>query len=360
MKFTISILLSSMCLGLNAQNIEYTLHDFHLYGNATMRDDTTIMLTDNLLQQTGVMWYNDDIDLRKPFHIELDLFFGCSDGGADGICFILHPEWALGSSGEGIGVGDLKPSFGVEMDTYQNFHLADAHFDHTALMANGASHHKRGLTETIPLRPKKENVENCTFYHASFDWNPKSQIFTFTFNDIERIRRKIDLVPLIFKGNPFVFWGLGAATAQKRNKQLVRVRQLEFTRSETLTLEDQAALIRGEPYILPQIIFSPGSSKLPESAKPLLDKLMRFHRKYPEHTLIIDGFTDSKGEDSNNITTSKDRAETIAQYMIAKGLDKFKVIYNGHGKANPIDTNKTENGRKNNRRIEVRMKVVRA
>lgn len=348
------------CIGLTAQDVRYTMNDFHLYGSATLRDDTTIMLTDNLLNQTGTMWYRDDIDLRQPFHIELDVFFGCSDGGADGISFILHPEWSIGPTGEGMGVGGLRPSFGVEMDTYQNFHLADAHFDHVALMANGISHHEWGLTEPIPLLPKKKNVENCTFYTVSFDWSPRTQIFSFKFNGLERIRRQIDLVSLIFKNNAKVFWGLGAATGHKRNKQLVRIRELSFTPIESLNEFDQAALLNGATLILPEIAFETGSSTLPETAKPILDKLMRFQQQHPEHTILLESFTDNVGQESSNLKLSKDRVEVIAKYMISKGFEKHKLMYYWNGEANPIDTNETEQGRKNNRRIELRMKIIRA
>jgi len=99
MKLTVFILLFISFGGLSAQDVQWSSSDFYLYGDAMMRDDSTLMLTDNLLRQSGSMWYRDDIDLKEPFHIELELFFGCSDGGADGISFILHPELSLGYQG---------------------------------------------------------------------------------------------------------------------------------------------------------------------------------------------------------------------------------------------------------------------
>lgn len=360
MRTLLVVILYFHLLGLSAQEVLYTISDFNLHGTATVRDDSTFMLTDNLLVQSGAMWFVNDIDLNKSFHIELDLFFGCSDGGADGITFILHPESAIRSTGEGMGVRGLSPSFAVEMDTYQNFHLDDAHFDHAALMANGYAHHKSGLTEPIPLLPKKKNVENCTFYTVKFQWDADFQLFTFAFNGLERIRRQIDMVNLIFEGSSSVYWGLSAATGQKRNKHLVRVRHLEFTPSESLNQYDQAALLEGESYTLSEINFESGSSELPETAKPILDKLMRFHSEHPRHTLIIDSFTDSSGNENSNLKISSDRAEAVVNYLISKGFPKANLIYYGNGEANPIDTNETEEGRQNNRRIEVRMKIIRA
>ncbi len=360
MKYLLALVLSFKFLSVNAQEVFYAMTDFDLHANAVIRDDSTFMLTDNLLVQSGAMWFKHDIDLSKSFRIELDLFFGCSDGGADGITFILHPESAIRYTGEGMGVRGLSPSFSVEMDTYQNFHLKDAHFDHAALMANGFVHHGSGLTEPIPLLPKKKNVENCTFYPVIFNWDADFQLFTFSFNGLERIRRQIDLVDLIFEGSSTVYWGLSAATGQKRNKHLVRIRHLEFTPSESLNEADQAALLEGESYTLSEIKFETGSTELSETAKPILDKLMEFHRQHPRHTIILDSFTDSVGEESSNVKISTERAEAVVNYMISKGFPEGSIMYFGNGEAHPIDTNETAEGRQNNRRIEVRMKVIRA
>jgi len=359
MKFMVLLSFSVFVAGLYAQDVEYSSSDFYLYGDATMRDDTTMMLTDNLLQQSGSMWYRDDIDLNEPFHVEFDLFFGCSDGGADGITFILHPELSLGSQGEGMGFGGLTPSFCVEMDTYQNFHLKDAHFDHAAFMANGISHHRLGLTEPVPLLPRKKNVENCTFYTVAFDWNPKKQIFTFTFDGKERIRRQIDLISLIFKDNSNVFWGLGAATAQKRNKQLVRVRKLEFTANNTLDIRDQITLLKGDSYILKEINFETGSAELPEAAKPILDKLIRFQSEHEKHSLILDSFIDEKDIELSGPTLARDRIEAIARYLMANGIPKAKIVSYGNRQLQEIDSNNVEERLKAKRRIVVQMKVIR-
>lgn len=351
------LVLAASFLELNAQDDASHKSDFYFYGNATMRDDSTFILTDNLLHQTGSIWYTNDINLNESFEIELDLFFGCSDGGADGITFILHPELSIGAGAEGIGVGGLTPSFGVEMDTYQNFHLNDVHFDHAALMANGISNHKYGLTEPVPLLPKKKNVENCTFYTVKFHWNSLTQIFTYEFNGVERIRRQIDLVSLVFDGNSNVFWGLGAATGINRNKQLVRIRNLKFTSNETLSIATKASLLNGETYTFQDINFDAGSADLPEAAKPLVEKLLLFHQEHPRYSFILDCYADSTNEAGNIL--AKDRAEAIARHMIAKGFAKDKIIFYGNRDTSSTSANSSGEARKMNQRIELRMKIIR-
>jgi len=358
MKVLVTFLFSLSIFVLSAQEVDFSMKDFELVGTAEVSGGETVMLTDNLLWQGGAMWYQNDIDLSEPFSVEMEIYFGCSDGGADGIVFMLHPELSTGFRGEGMGFGGLYPSFGVEMDTYQNFHLGDPHFDHVSLMAHGTLRHQFGITEAVPIDLDGRNVEDCDYHKVKVDWDPESQFFTFIFDYMIRIKHKIDLVGAVFENNPNVYWGFGSATGGKRNKHLVKLKKLEFTENITLKYEDQVALIEGSQYTLRKLNFKSGSTKLPDSAKPELDKLMQFFQKYPNHTIILDSFTDSSGKESSNLKISQKRADAVAKYLISKGFPKHRLQYYGNGEANPIDTNETEEGRKNNRRVEVRMKII--
>ena len=88
--------------------------------------------------------------------MELDLMFGCDDYGADGMVFIFHPKLKNGFQGEGMGFGGLSPAFGIEMDTYENPHLADPYYDHLALIKNGQMHHNRGISNPVPSAGRKK------------------------------------------------------------------------------------------------------------------------------------------------------------------------------------------------------------
>ncbi len=344
---------------LGAQEIDFTVKDFNLTGTAVVSGGETFMLTDNLLWQGGAIWYRESIDLSQPFKIDLDIYFGCSDGGADGIVFILHPELSTGFRGEGMGFGGLYPSFGVEMDTYQNFHLGDPHYDHVALMAHGTLRHQFGITEPVPLIGKKENVEDCDYHRVLVEWKPSAQRFSFIFDGRRLIDEKVDLVDGLFEGNPNVYWGFSSATGGKRNRHLVRLEKLEFTENPALLASEKEDLISGDPYTLKQLEFAPGSINLPESAKPELDKVVKFFENYPQHSLILDGFTDSSGSEENNLRLSKLRVEAIAEYLRSKGVPESRIYMYGNGEANPIESNETSEGRKKNRRVEIRMKIIR-
>ncbi|MEO5911408.1 MAG: OmpA family protein [Pelobium sp.] len=69
-------------------------------------------------------------------------------------------------------------------------------------------------------------------------------------------------------------------------------------------------------------------------------------------SIKLAGHTDSKGSDAYNMKLSKDRAESIKSYLVSKGVNPSRVEATGYGESQPIDTNNTEAGRQNNRRVE--------
>lgn len=69
-------------------------------------------------------------------------------------------------------------------------------------------------------------------------------------------------------------------------------------------------------------------------------------------SLKLAGHTDSKGSDAYNMKLSKDRAESVKAYLVSKGANASRIEATGYGETQPIDTNATEKGRQNNRRVE--------
>ncbi len=70
----------------------------------------------------------------------------------------------------------------------------------------------------------------------------------------------------------------------------------------------------------------------------------------------ISGHTDNKGIYLYNTLLSKSRAKAVTDYLILKGINTDRLSYRGASWDEPIDTNNTESGRQNNRRVEFRVK----
>ncbi|MGS0726379.1 OmpA family protein, partial [Shewanella sp. 0m-11] len=75
-----------------------------------------------------------------------------------------------------------------------------------------------------------------------------------------------------------------------------------------------------------------------------------------QHALkvMIVGHTDSVGPQTYNLTLSKARAGSIADYLIAKGISASRISLKGAGEAEPIASNTNAAGRASNRRVEIR------
>ena len=84
----------------------------------------------------------------------------------------------------------------------------------------------------------------------------------------------------------------------------------------------------------------------------ILNKIVKILKKYKKYSVIIEGHTDSTGNENYNIELSKKRAEAVGKYLIEHGIDPKRLSYRGYGSQYPIDTNETKEGRARNRRVE--------
>jgi len=92
---------------------------------------------------------------------------------------------------------------------------------------------------------------------------------------------------------------------------------------------------------------------LPEQGY-LLDKIADLARKYPRYPIVVEGYTDSRGRDADNLALSQGRAQSVLDYLIQQqklGFDRLKS--SGYGEANPVADNSSAAGRAKNRRVEV-------
>jgi outer membrane protein OmpA-like peptidoglycan-associated protein len=101
------------------------------------------------------------------------------------------------------------------------------------------------------------------------------------------------------------------------------------------------------------ITFSSGSSDLNASFFKVLDSVSLVVKKYDKTIVEFAGHTDSVGSEASNQALSERRANTVAQYLISKGLKNERVIVIGAGESRPVASNATPEGRALNRRVEL-------
>lgn len=98
--------------------------------------------------------------------------------------------------------------------------------------------------------------------------------------------------------------------------------------------------------------FETAKAVLKKESYPILDQVVMVLREYPSYHLRISGHTDNVGMADNNQRLSEERAQACYQYLISKDIDSRRLSHAGFGAAKPIADNKTESGRRVNRRVE--------
>lgn len=101
------------------------------------------------------------------------------------------------------------------------------------------------------------------------------------------------------------------------------------------------------------ILFDSGSDNLKPAAKTNIEELSRVLNKYDDTNIIVEGHTDDRGEAAYNEQLSEKRADAVADYAAALGVNNRRFSVVGHGESNPVAVNSTEEGRKQNRRVEI-------
>ncbi len=93
---------------------------------------------------------------------------------------------------------------------------------------------------------------------------------------------------------------------------------------------------------------------------PALNAVAGTLREYNQTIVEVSGHTDNIGSDAVNQRISEQRANAVASYLIAQGVQpqRFEII--GMGKRFPIASNDTEQGRALNRRVEIRLLPLRS
>ncbi len=83
-----------------------------------------------------------------------------------------------------------------------------------------------------------------------------------------------------------------------------------------------------------------------------IGKVADFMKKYPVYKVSLEGYTDSIGSAAKNMKLSDKRSAAVAKVLEAKGVDADRISTAGYGESNPVASNKTKEGRAENRRVE--------
>jgi outer membrane protein OmpA-like peptidoglycan-associated protein len=144
---------------------------------------------------------------------------------------------------------------------------------------------------------------------------------------------------------------VGAAVGRRMDKQEAELRQIEGV--EVTRPSEGEINVR----LTSDILFDYDSSALRPASRTTLTELATNFAQYPDNQIIVEGHTDSAGSDAYNQRLSEQRAASVADYLIDRGVRAGALTVYGFGEARPKSTNETAEGRQLNRRVEIHIRA---
>ncbi len=204
-----------------------------------------VQLTVESTSQVGCAWDPQQVDMSQPYDMTFELYFGTSNAGADGICWVFHNNPSglntCGTGGQEIGA-NFNNSFIIEMDTYDNgAGFGDIPNDHVAINANG----NMGAPLNGPV--SLGDIEDGQFHTVRFVWNPGSNFYQVYFDGALQISGTYDIINNCLGGNPNCYWGFTGSTGGAVNNHIIcPVPVPQYPAGDEITVEVE--ICEGESY----------------------------------------------------------------------------------------------------------------
>lgn len=128
---------------------------------------------------------------------------------------------------------------------------------------------------------------------------------------------------------------------------------LDLVDEEISLVETIKSFSLGETYVFKNLLFESGKSVLLINDYSEVEKLIAFLKNKMEYSLLISGHTDNVGDSKANQSLSYQRADAVRSFLIKRGISKGSIQIEGKGDTRPIRSNATEEGREQNRRVEI-------
>ncbi|HEY1089620.1 MAG TPA: OmpA family protein [Burkholderiaceae bacterium] len=110
---------------------------------------------------------------------------------------------------------------------------------------------------------------------------------------------------------------------------------------------------RGIVITIGDVLFDTDRAELKAGGMRNMEKLVAFLKDNPQRKAMIEGFTDSSGNDSHNQALSERRADSVMNALVSMGIGSERLSTRGYGKGYPVAGNDSASGRQMNRRVEI-------
>ncbi|MCC6938851.1 MAG: OmpA family protein [Flavobacteriales bacterium] len=228
-----------------------------------------------------------------------------------------------------------------------SFEYQELPFDHTELEGEALT----DVVFSVQLFASKERIDldDARFiaikkqFRVIERFDPELGVYTYSVGETKNVD---ELYQVFRKVKELQF--LDAEVFAIREEKLMDLSQLNLS-----ALED----LNHKKLRTSAIHFAYKSAALEPGSEVVLDQITGLMRQHPELQLVIEAHTDDIGSRQYNIELSQQRAASVVEYLAGQQVADERLLPIGHGKNQPIASNKTEEGRSLNRRVEFRMVV---
>ncbi len=243
---------------LQSQNLLHT-QGGAIFSPATDSLPAQAQLTSATQYSYGAVYLGAPQDLNNPLTYEFDMLLGQSDGGADGIVFMLHNDsrgqLAHGDVGMGLGYAsspntqdhmegissNVTNSIAIEFDTYENSSKSDPTEDHIAFVKNGNNKHSDYPNSYLK---KISNIEDGQYHRFKFVWNPATNNVRVYLDNVLQLSINTNIRTII--GGNKAYIGFSGTTGALVNTQSVRdvssPLPVELTRFDAQYISEMSAV----------------------------------------------------------------------------------------------------------------------
>jgi OOP family OmpA-OmpF porin len=122
---------------------------------------------------------------------------------------------------------------------------------------------------------------------------------------------------------------------------------------QDVTASDMFTALNKDGRIALYINFDTGKSTIKPESRPIIEQIIQMLKANPDLMISIEGHTDNVGNPKSNMTLSNDRAKSVMAEIVAQGIDIKRLSAVGFGQDKPVADNSTEQGKAQNRRVEL-------
>ena len=149
------------------------------------------------------------------------------------------------------------------------------------------------------------------------------------------------------KKNKMAYYYIDMVSVELVNKPLIQQYVIKIPKRKEIKLNKN--------YLFKNVIFDFNSIELSKPAKAEIDNIYEYLNSNLNTRIIITGHSDNLGSNKYNRLLTEKRAKSVMEYLIKRGINKNRIQSFGYGNSQPLSTNKTNEGRNKNRRVEFKI-----